>query len=101
MWTRTTAGFQRAISTRIRIWSGRFLAVQISRYSLETLEMFRETAPRLARDLVEASRRASGANGATRLTTYFVELHFNQLADDRLPLFNSVPTRLQSLFADC
>jgi hypothetical protein len=35
-------------------------------------------------------------NGATRLTTYFVELHFNQLADDSdRRFFNSVPTRLQ------
>jgi NTE family protein len=83
-------------SPRVLDLVGAVARVQISRYSLETLEMFRETAPRLARDLVEASRRASGANGATRLTTYFVELHFNQLADDSdRRFFNSVPTRFQ------
>jgi NTE family protein len=53
-------------SPRVLDLVGAVARVQISRYSLETLEMFRETAPRLARDLVEASRRASGANGATQ-----------------------------------
>jgi len=67
--------------------------VPISRYSFETIELFRETMARLARE-IPAERTTMDAPG--ELTIYTVELHFNQLADDSdRRFFNSVPTRLQ------
>lgn len=74
---------------------GSIARVPISRYSFETTELFRETAPRLARGM-EASRRAIGADEQAKLTLYIVELHFSQVADESDRRFlNSVPTRLQ------
>lgn len=57
----------------------------ISRYSFETVELFRETLGRLTHE------RPSG-----ELSAYIVELHFNQLTDaaDR-SFYNSVPTSFQ------
>ena len=67
--------------------------VPIRRYSFETIELFRETMARLAR---ETSAVRLTTNGPGELTIYTVELHFNQLADDSdRRFFNSVPTRLQ------
>ena len=67
--------------------------VPIRRYSFETIELFRETMARLAR---ETSAVRLTMNGPGELTIYTVELHFNQLADDSdRRFFNSVPTRLQ------
>jgi NTE family protein len=69
--------------------------VPISRYSFETIELFRESAARLARQ-VEAARLGAGSAGPAELGMYIVELHFSQLADDSdRRFFNSVPTRLQ------
>src|SRR5437870_8418891 len=67
--------------------------VPISRYSFETIELFRETMAHLARE-IPAERTTMDAPG--ELTIYTVELHFGQLADhsDRR-FFNSVPTRFQ------
>ncbi len=82
-------------SPKFRDLVGSIARVPISRYSFETIELFRETAPRLAREM-EASRRATGADEPTGLTIYIVELHFSQVADDSDRRFlNSVPTRLQ------
>ncbi len=82
-------------SPGLRDLVGSVARVPISRYSFETTELFRETAPRLAREM-EASRRATGTNGPATLTLYIVELHFSQVADDSDRRFlNSVPTRLQ------
>jgi NTE family protein len=67
--------------------------VPIRRYSFETIELFRETMARLAR---ETSAVRLTMNGPRELTIYTVELHFNQLADDSdRRFFNSVPTRFQ------
>src|SRR5437667_11200616 len=67
--------------------------VPISRYSFETIELFRETMGRLAHEPSAARLTMSGPG---KMPIYTVKLHFNQLADasDRR-FFNSVPTRLQ------
>ncbi len=66
----------------------------ISRYSFETIELFKETSARLAREQNEL--RSAGVSTNAPLSTYIIELHFNQLAnDDDRRFFNSVPTRLQ------
>jgi len=66
-----------------------------SRYSYETIELFREVTARLDRER-EAALRQAGDSPSTEVKTYIVELHFSQVADasDRR-FFNSVPTRLQ------
>ena len=63
----------------------------VSHYSFETLELFREVMTRLSRE-----RAGSGGSHAPEITTYVIELQFNQLPheSDRL-FFNSVPTSLQ------
>jgi NTE family protein len=65
--------------------------VFVSHYSFETVELFREVMARLSRE-----RAGSGDSHGTEITTYVVELKFNQLADksDR-QFFNSVPCSLQ------
>jgi hypothetical protein len=62
----------------------------VSHYSFETLELFREVMARLARE-----HTGSGDSPPVEITTYVIELHFNQLTNesDRL-FFNSVPTSL-------
>jgi NTE family protein len=64
--------------------------VAVSHYSFETLELFREVMARLARE-----HTGSGDSPPVEITTYVIELHFNQLTNesDRL-FFNSVPTSL-------
>jgi len=70
---------------------GSLTQLTVSRYSFETMELFREVMARLSRE-----RAGSGDSEPLEITTYVIELHFNQLADqsDRL-FFNSVPTSLQ------
>jgi len=67
----------------------------LTRYSFETIELFRELSARLDRER-EIIRVQAGDAQASKIKSYIVELHFNQLpneADRRF--FNSVPTRLQ------
>ncbi len=65
--------------------------VAVSHYSFETLELFREVMARLSREST-----GSGDSLPAEITTYVIELHFNQLADDSdRRFFNSVPTSLQ------
>lgn len=78
--------------------------VALSRYSFETLELFKECASRLAKEM-ESRRLATGAEqpnahseqfASAVSNLYFVELHFNQLTDDAdRRFFNAVPTGLQ------
>jgi NTE family protein len=69
--------------------------VTISRYSFETVELFREVLGRLDRER-EVARLQAGDPQAAKTETYIVELHFSQAAreSDR-NFFNSVPTSLQ------
>jgi len=65
--------------------------VAVSQYSFETLELFREVMARLARE-----HTGSGDSPPVEITTYVIELHFNQLANESdRHFFNSVPTSLQ------
>jgi NTE family protein len=65
--------------------------VAVSHYSFETLELFREVMARLARE-----HTGSGDSQPIEITTYVIELHYNQLADESdRRFFNSVPTSLQ------
>jgi NTE family protein len=66
-----------------------------SRYSFETVELFREVTASLDRER-EAACVSAGNSQRAKIETYIVELHFSQLADasDRR-FFNSVPTSLQ------
>lgn len=67
----------------------------VSRYSFETIELFRESSARLARETRD-TRSKEDARESTPLSFYIVELHFNQLDDESdRSFFNSVPTRLQ------
>lgn len=70
---------------------GSLTQLTVSRYSFETIELFREVMARLSRE-----RAGSGDSEPPEIATYVIDLHFNQLADasDR-GLFNSVPTSLQ------
>jgi NTE family protein len=69
--------------------------VTISRYSFETVELFRENLTRLDRER-EVARLRAGDTQSSKIETYIVELHFSQAAgeSDRR-FFNSVPTSLQ------
>jgi NTE family protein len=67
----------------------------ISHYSFETIELFREVMARLSRERA-ASHLQTGVSQPVEISTYTIELHFNQLADESdRRFFNSVPTRLQ------
>lgn len=67
----------------------------LSRYSFETIELFRELSARLDRER-EILRVQAGDAQAAKIKSYIVELHFNQLPNDAdRRFFNSVPTRLQ------
>ncbi len=66
-----------------------------SRYSFETIELFREVTARLDRER-EAARLQAGDSQSAKIETYIVELHFSLLADKSDRRFvNSVPTSLQ------
>jgi len=65
--------------------------VTVSRYSFETIELFKEVMARLSRE-----RTGSGDSQPLPITTYVIELHFNQLPDEsERRFFNAVPTSLQ------
>jgi len=67
----------------------------VSHYSFETTELFREVMVRLSRERT-ASRVQTGDSQSVEISTYTIDLHFNQLADESdRRFFNSVPTRLQ------
>ncbi len=73
--------------------------VAVSHYSFETIELFREVMARLSRE-----RTDSGVSEPLQITTYVIDLHFNQLPDEsERRFFNSVPTSLQlpSKTVDC
>ena len=60
----------------------------VSHYSFETIELFREVMERLSRE--------HAGSGELEITTYIIDLHFNQLTDESDRHFlNSVPTSLQ------
>ncbi|HLH56751.1 MAG TPA: hypothetical protein VKY92_24410 [Verrucomicrobiae bacterium] len=66
----------------------------VSHYSFETLELFREVIARLSRE--RATRMQGDTSEPAEISTYTIELHFNELADESdRRFFNSVPTRLQ------
>jgi NTE family protein len=68
--------------------------VAVSHYSFETLELFREVMARLARE--RTGPRDSSDSQLVEITTYVIELQFNQLANESdRRFFNSVPTSLQ------
>jgi len=67
----------------------------VSHYSFETIELFREAMGRLSRERSAACLQTGYAQPA-EISTYTIELHLNQLADESdRRFFNSVPTRLQ------
>ena len=65
--------------------------VTVSHYSFETIELFKETMVRLSRE-----RTGPSDSAPLEITTYVIELHFNQLANESDRHFlNTVPTSLQ------
>jgi len=65
--------------------------VTVSAYSFETIELFKEVMARLSRE-----HAGPGDSQPFPITTYVIELHFNQLPDEsERRFFNSVPTSLQ------
>jgi NTE family protein len=65
--------------------------VTVSHYSFETIELFKEVMARLSRECT-----GSGDSQPLPITTYVIELHFNQLPDESdRRFFNTVPTSLQ------
>jgi hypothetical protein len=67
----------------------------VSHYSFETIELFREAMAHLSRQRVATGSQTADSH-SMELSTYAIELHFNQLADESdRRFFNSVPTRLQ------
>ena len=69
--------------------------IAVSRYSFETVELFREVSARIARER-GAVRVAAGSSPSDGVEFYIVELHFNQMANESdRRFFNSVPTKLQ------
>jgi NTE family protein len=74
---------------------GSVMQVTGSRYSFETIELFREVVSRLDRER-EAARLKGGDSPSAKTESYIVELHFNQTASEAdRRFFNSVPTSLQ------
>lgn len=65
--------------------------VTVSAYSFETIELFREVMARLSRE-----RAGAGDSEQLQISTYVIELHFDQLPDEsERRFFNSVPTSLR------
>jgi NTE family protein len=65
--------------------------VTVSHYSFETIELFKEVMARLSRE-----RTRLGDSAPLENSTYVIELHFNQLANESdRRFFNTVPTSLQ------
>jgi NTE family protein len=79
----------------LRTVMGSVAQVTWSRYSFETIELFREVSARLDRER-EAARVQAGGSQSAKIETYIAELHFSQTANESdRRFFNSVPTRLQ------
>jgi NTE family protein len=79
----------------LRTVMGSVAQVTWSRYSFETIELFREVSARLDRER-EAARVRAGGSQSAKIETYIAELHFSQTANESdRRFFNSVPTRLQ------
>lgn len=82
---------------------GRVMHTMLRRYSLETVELFKESARRLTRrneSLPQETRPDEGSaqpgDAPPVVSLYTVELHFGRLAEESdRQFFNSVPTRLQ------
>ena len=65
--------------------------ITVTRYSFETIELFKEVMARLSRE-----HTGSGDSAPFEITTYVIDLHFNQLANESdRHFFNTVPTSLQ------
>ena len=65
--------------------------VTVSHYSFETTELFKEVMARLSRE-----HTGSGDSAPFEITTYVIDLHFNQLANESdRHFFNTVPTSFQ------
>lgn len=83
------------LSLGLKTLLGSVSGAVVSHYSFETIELFRQVMARLARE--------HAGSGEFEITTYIIDLHFNQLADasDRR-FFNSIPTsfRLPSRTVD-
>lgn len=63
--------------------------VAVSHYSFETIELFREVMLRLSREKTESGQPCE-------FSTYVIELHFRQMANEAdRRFYNSVPTALQ------
>lgn len=63
----------------------------VSRYSFETIELFREAMARLSRE-----RTGPEGSSSPPVNTYVIELHFNELPDPaERRFFNAVPTSLE------
>lgn len=74
---------------------GSMSGAAVSHYSFETLELFREVMARLSRERAASDLQEKDSQSA-EISTYIINLHFNQLADESdRHFFNSVPTRLQ------
>lgn len=79
----------------LRTVMGSVAQVTGSRYSFETIELFREVTARLDRER-ESARARAGDFQSGKVETYIVELHFSQVADESdRRFFNTVPTSLQ------
>ena len=74
---------------------GSLSQVAVSHYSFETIELFRDAMARLSREHTGDPRQTSGSE-PLEISTYMIELHFDQLTDESdRRFFNSVPSRLQ------
>jgi NTE family protein len=91
-------------SPRFNKLVGSVSRVALSRYSFETIELFKECALRLAQEMESNGREPeaksptapSGAFKTAVSNLYFMELHFNRLANESdRRFFNAVPTGLQ------
>jgi NTE family protein len=75
----------------LRALRGSVGQVTVSHYSFETIELFKEVMARLSRE-----HTGPGDSAPLEITTYVIELHFNQLSDESdRRFFNTVPTSLQ------
>jgi len=74
---------------------GSLSQVTVSHYSFETVELFKEVIARVSREHADSLVKVADCQ-RPEITTYIIELHFRQLANESdRRFFNSVPTSLQ------
>ena len=74
---------------------GSLSQVTVSHYSFETVELFREVMTRVSRERADTHGKVSDGQ-PPEITTYIIELHFRQTANESdRRFFNSVRTSLQ------